>query len=228
MPKGDRGILKADPEDGTTPIANLLLEAVAIAKLTGKEKGAILFLCRRTYGWGVGLNRLKEAQIPLSSWASILNGDISKASTVLSGLVKKQIFKREFAGPGRGYTYSLNTRVAEWGNGCLNRQLLSELGRQQLPKTTRQQLLKMTTPVATNLATGKSILNRFKNNSNIDQEKKGGKTSEGFSGQSIERMTLVVEGKIEAPLRVRKSFEKELDKRGVVYKKQSEEVKHET
>ncbi len=33
MPKGDKYKLKADPEDGTTPIANLFLEAVAIAKL---------------------------------------------------------------------------------------------------------------------------------------------------------------------------------------------------
>jgi len=39
MPKGDRQELKADPEDGTTPISNLLLEALAIAKLSGKEKG---------------------------------------------------------------------------------------------------------------------------------------------------------------------------------------------
>ena len=51
MPKGDKEILKADPEDGTTPIANLLLEAVAIARLSGKEKGIILYLWRRTYGW---------------------------------------------------------------------------------------------------------------------------------------------------------------------------------
>ena len=51
MSKGDREILKADPEDGTTPIANLLLEAIAIAKLTGREKGILLLLCRKTYGW---------------------------------------------------------------------------------------------------------------------------------------------------------------------------------
>ena len=47
MPKGDRIILKADPEDGTTPISNLLLEAVAMAKLSGLQKGVILYLWRR-------------------------------------------------------------------------------------------------------------------------------------------------------------------------------------
>ncbi|MFC2011189.1 replication protein [Chloroflexota bacterium] len=53
MPKGDRKILKADPEDGTTPVANLLLEALVIAKLTSKERAACLFLIRRTYGWQI-------------------------------------------------------------------------------------------------------------------------------------------------------------------------------
>lgn len=51
MPKGDREKLKADPEDGTTPIAHLLLEAFSIANLTKKELQAVLFLMRRTYGW---------------------------------------------------------------------------------------------------------------------------------------------------------------------------------
>ena len=36
MPKGDRERLKADPDDGTTPIANLLLEAAIMAKVTSK------------------------------------------------------------------------------------------------------------------------------------------------------------------------------------------------
>jgi len=40
MPKGDRLKLKADPEDGTTPISNLLLEAVAMAKISGLQKNA--------------------------------------------------------------------------------------------------------------------------------------------------------------------------------------------
>ena len=48
MPKGDRLKLKADPEDGTTPISNLLLEAVAMTKLPGLQTRAILYLWRKT------------------------------------------------------------------------------------------------------------------------------------------------------------------------------------
>lgn len=160
MPKGDREKLKADPEDGTTPISNLLLEAIAIAKLTGKEKGVLLYLCRRTYGWVKNGQRLKEAELPLRNWADVLQTDTSKASHILSGLVKKRVIKREFLGAGKGYIYSINTRVARWDKGCLKRQLLSQIGRQGLPKTARVVLPKTTTPPDTNLATGKERLNK--------------------------------------------------------------------
>lgn len=163
MPKGDREKLKADPEDGTTPIANLLLEAIAIAKLTGKEKGALLYLCRRTYGWTDGNKRLKVAKIGLTEWARILQTDNSKASQILSGLVTKGILKREFMGAGKSYVYTINTTVAEWDNCCLNRQLLSETARQGLPKMTTVPLPKTATPPDTKLATPKERLNKYIN-----------------------------------------------------------------
>lgn len=72
MPKGDRAMLKADPEDGTTPVANLLLEALVVARLTSKERAALLFLIRRTYGWYIGGARLKSDIIPLTTWAKVL------------------------------------------------------------------------------------------------------------------------------------------------------------
>lgn len=158
MPKGDRGILKADPEDGHTPVANLLLEALAIAKLTGKEKGAILYLCRKTYGWQKNGKRLKEAIISLSEWANVLSTDKSHASSLLSGLESKNIIMRRFTGPGKGYYYSVNTRVAEWGNSCINQQQLREITKQPLPKNATVGLPKMTTPSATNLASRKETI----------------------------------------------------------------------
>ena len=158
MPKGDKDILKADPEDGTTPIANLLLEALAIAKLTGKEKGVVLYLWRLTYGWMVNGKRLKEIRMGLDDWAKITQADKSKTSTILTGLTKKHILKRQFIGPGQGYSYSMNTRVAEWDNSCLNRQRLSELVTERLPKTTTVALSKTTTPSDTNLATLKESI----------------------------------------------------------------------
>lgn len=158
MPKGDRAILKADPEDGHTPIANLLLEALAIAKLTGKEKGAVLYLCRQTYGWQKNGVRLKEAIISLKQWTSVLSTDKSHASSILSGLESKNIITRQFNGPGKGYCYSVNTRVAEWGNGCINQQRLREITKQPLPKTTTVGLPKTATPTATNLASRKETI----------------------------------------------------------------------
>lgn len=165
MPKGDREKLKADPEDGTTPIANLLLEALAIAKLTGKEKGVILYLWRRTYGWEKDGKRLKERSISLSEFAKVCNSDTSVASKLLSGLVRRNILRRDFAGPGKGYTYSMNTRVGEWDKSCINQQLLKELSIQPLSKMTIQPLSKMTTPLDTKLAR----LNKDKKNLNKEE-----------------------------------------------------------
>ena len=158
MPKGDRAILKADPEDGTTPIANLLLEAITVADLNGREKSVCLYLCRVTYGWQRNGDRLKEAELTLKQWAEILRTDTSKASHILAGMVAKQIIKRNFLGAGKGYIYSINTRVDEWDKGCLNRQLLTISARQPLTKTTRQVLTKTATPLATTLATPKESI----------------------------------------------------------------------
>ncbi len=160
MPKGDKELLKADPEDGTTPIANLLLEALAIAKLTGKEKGAVLYLWRVTYGWHVNGQRLKEREITLPTWAKVLLTDDAKASKILSGLVNKSILLRNYLGPGKSYSYSMNTRVAEWDKGCLNRQGLSDIVRQGLPLTTRVVLPKETTPPDTTLVSPKERLKK--------------------------------------------------------------------
>jgi hypothetical protein len=128
MPKGDRLRLKADPEDGTTPIANLLLEAVAMAKISGLQKGAILYLWRRTYGWqDESGNRKKEDKIPLSEWAKALDSCISRLSHALSELELKKIIKRKQADSWGGYYYSINTEVSKWDSGCLNFNKLREV-----------------------------------------------------------------------------------------------------
>lgn len=169
MPKGDREILKADIDDGYTKIANLLLEALAIAQLTGKEKGAVLYLWRRTYGWQKNGDRLKETVISLQEWANILNTDRSHASSLLTGLERKRIFTRRFIGPGKGYYYATNTTVAEWCNSCIKQQQLHEITTQQLPKSATVVLPKTATPPDTKLATGKERLNKIKeSNDDID------------------------------------------------------------
>lgn len=127
MPKGDREILKADPEDGTTPIANLLLEAIAIAKLTGREKGILLLLCRKTYGWQKNGKRLKQTSLSIRSCAKFLEIDQRIAQKLLAGLAQKRIVSRDFSKPGYGYTYAINTRVGEWDRGCINHEQLVRL-----------------------------------------------------------------------------------------------------
>jgi len=97
MPKGDRLKLKADPEDGTTPIANLLLEAVAMAKITGLQKGAILYLWRRTYGWVEDGQRVKERKITLTEWKNALDSSPSRLSKALSSLETSNIIERRMA-----------------------------------------------------------------------------------------------------------------------------------
>jgi len=127
MPKGDRLKLKADPEDGTTPIANLLLEAVAMAKISGLQKGAILYLWRRTYGWVEGGERLKERKIPLSEWINALDSEKSRVSKTLGELEAMGIIKRRIADMWGGYYYSINTNVKSWNSNSINIAKLSEM-----------------------------------------------------------------------------------------------------
>jgi phage replication O-like protein O len=178
MPKGDRQELKADPEDGTTPISNLLLEALAIAKLSGKEKGAVLYLWRVTYGWQVEGARLKEQEIPLRTWGLVLQTSEGQASRILSALIEKRVVTRVFLGAGKGYSYSMNTRVAQWHKGCGISQgllemttLLPQSGKtnvksggcqkaQPPSSSTRQPPAESATPVASNLASFKERLKK--------------------------------------------------------------------
>ena len=48
MPEGQDKILKAELEDGYGRIANLLLEALALSNLNGKQMSICLFIIRRT------------------------------------------------------------------------------------------------------------------------------------------------------------------------------------
>ncbi len=127
MPKGDRLKLKADPEDGTTPIANLLLEAVAMAKLSGLQTRAILYLWRRTYGWVEDGKRLKERKIPLPEWVHGLDSTKPRVSVTLTELEAKGIIQRRLADSWGGYYYRINTNVKSWNSNCLNIAKLSEM-----------------------------------------------------------------------------------------------------
>jgi hypothetical protein len=163
MPKGDRSILKADPEDGTTPISNLLLEALAMAHLSGEEKGAVLFLWRRTYGWEEGERRKIVDEISLKEWALALDTSERYAGKVIQSLSDKMLIIRK-GEIGKVYNYQMNTRVAEWDGGVLNCTELTERYRQGLSKKYTPVCTKMDTPSDTNSASPKESINKSKEN----------------------------------------------------------------
>ena len=132
MPKGDREIFKADIDDGYTKVANLLLEALAMAKLNGVQKGICLFVLRRTYGWGS-----KEGQISLKEFALACNSSETYVSKQIKQLVTWKVILRTSYEPGKVPSFTVNTRVAQWDKGCLNVQGLNDCIRQGLFKWTR-------------------------------------------------------------------------------------------
>lgn len=124
MSLGDREILKADLDDGYTKIANLLLEALAMARLSSTQKGICLFLMRRTYGWGKA-----EDAISLSDFATACGTSPGYISRQIKDLLNKKVICRVSYQPGKTPVYTFNTRVADWDKGCINVQGLNECTR---------------------------------------------------------------------------------------------------
>lgn len=133
--------LKADIEDGYTKISNLILEVLALAKMTGVQKGLCMFLFRRTYGWGQ-----KEDEISLKEFAKATDSSKSYVSKQLKKLIKKKIILRTKNEPGKTPAYKFNTRVEQWDKGCVDTQQLNKNATQGLYKRTTQGLNKDTTP----------------------------------------------------------------------------------
>ncbi|MEN6326035.1 MAG: replication protein [Syntrophomonas sp.] len=121
MPRGDREKFKADCADGFTKIANLLLEALALAKLNGVQKGICMFIFRRTFGW----NRTEDA-ITLGEFAEACGSSRAYISRQLSELIKKNIICRVSYQPGKTPVYSFTTNISEWDPGSLDLNALSE------------------------------------------------------------------------------------------------------
>lgn len=121
MAKGDREFFKADTDDGYTKIADLLLEALAMVKLNGVQKGICLFIWRRTYGW-----KQKEDRISLKEFALACDTSEPYISRQLKQLIEWNVILRTSYEPGKVPVYTFNTRVAQWYKGCLNVQGLSD------------------------------------------------------------------------------------------------------
>lgn len=108
-------VLKAELEDGYGRIANLLLEALSMSKLNGKQMSICLFIIRRTYSWGK-----KSDKITLKEFALACDSSETYISKQLNKLIKWKVIKRSNYSPGRVPVYEINTKVEEWDKGCLN------------------------------------------------------------------------------------------------------------
>ncbi len=244
--KGDREILKTDTDDGYTQIANLLLEALAIAPLSGVEKGAVLALWRITYGWENGVKRHTDAEVSISGWSRMLNTNPVYAARIIQRLVQNNVITSKDLGQGKGYVFSMNTRVNEWVEGKLNSLGLSE--RFKLPYTNKYKVppAKRFTPLATNLLTLKeSIKESIKEKNYIDnknnnftkkphQEGKQRVTgddmtqanAESISGQSIEKAIRIARGEVMGmPEKRIKFLQAELDRRKIPWQKKKKKAK---
>lgn len=190
MPKGDRFKLKADPDDGTTPVAHLLLEAVAIANLNGTEKGLILYLWRQTYGWVKEGKRQKDARIPQDELATRMSTSTKTVYSALKDLTGKNIFIRKELGQGRGYVYRMNTDISTWNSHSIDFQQLKLLARLEENFEGSQKLLplkEITTPAGQKQETpsvdghekteGSSELLPLKKTSTLPLKKTSGATS---------------------------------------------------
>lgn len=121
MPKGDRDIFKADIEDGYSPVAHLILEALAISTMSGVQKSICCFIIRRTYAWG-----RKDDQISLREFSRACNSKESYISAQLNKLLKANVIFRTAYQPGKTCSYMINPKINEWRDGLVDLELLRQ------------------------------------------------------------------------------------------------------
>lgn len=117
MPKGDAEELRADLDDGHTRIANLMLEGLCCAPLSGAQYAVSLFIIRRTYGWAKQRDR-DSGKMDAMTCDEIADGtglSRSGVSKAISGLLRSNVILQEEVRPGNYMAYGMNPDVASWG-----------------------------------------------------------------------------------------------------------------
>lgn len=117
MPKGDAELLRADIDDGHTRVANLLLEGLCCAPLSGAQYAVALFIIRRTYGWAKQKDRASgklDAMTAeeIADGTALSRGGVHKA---LQALGAANIIIQEQVRPGNYMAYGMNPDVGSWG-----------------------------------------------------------------------------------------------------------------
>jgi len=93
-----------------TRIHNAILEILAYARLSGSEFHCIMFLLRKTYGWGK-----KEDRISLSQWAEGTKTKRSHISDTLNQLIANNIIYRVYD-KSQIPVYGFNKYIEKWEN----------------------------------------------------------------------------------------------------------------
>lgn len=103
--------MSRDVEDGHTRINNEILEALYQGDLSAREMRCVLFLIRKTYGWGQ-----KTDSISLSQWAEETGMDQGHVRRTLKGLIERNIMIRESSSGGRNKAsvYKFNKYFETW------------------------------------------------------------------------------------------------------------------
>lgn len=98
-------------EDGFTPVANPIMEALARTQLSGYEWRVLLFLLRKTYGWSK-----RSDVISLSQFVDGTGLDRRHVARTIKSLVRKRIVAVDSAklGTSKMSTYTFNKHFGEW------------------------------------------------------------------------------------------------------------------
>lgn len=142
-------------EDGFTPIANAIMDALARTRFSGYERSVLDFLFRKTYGWSK-----KSDLISLSQFVDATR--ISKPNIVhtLNRLVNRNIISRTVVGINNGSLtrYEFNKHFGEWIS-----LLKSTTPLLSLLKSTIEPLLKSTPTISIE----KTISKRFRDKDSV-------------------------------------------------------------
>lgn len=106
--KGGKKMGNPQIEDGYTPIANELMDAMAMIQIPGNQMRCLIVIFRRTYGWSRKEVRLENSDFVAAT--GIKNTHISRALKALED--KKIIVTKN--GNKVGLTYRINKRYHQW------------------------------------------------------------------------------------------------------------------
>jgi len=97
-------------------VHNLILDTLAVARFTASEFRVILFLLRKTYGFGK-----KEDDLSLKQWATGTDTDKTQVSRTLADLVEKNVIYRSESPRPFCHRYGFNKYIENWSPSIFGR-----------------------------------------------------------------------------------------------------------